>query len=261
MSEFSSKLELVLNDKTSGSNEIFHSIIALIKEQPDEFLNRKNYFLNQIQNNLSHFESIQFLCDKLNSVEGKKETIDLLNNLTKDNLSAINKIYSKLKPVLRDNSKIITISNSNTVYQIFKLILTDFVGIEILVCESRPKNEGIILAENLAKCGAKVKLITEAQIGSEIKSCDFAIVGADKILEDGSIINKTGSLTLAICAKNYNIPFYIVADRTKKSSNLTYSSPLSPMSEIYPGDPNLLYVTNYYFEKVDKTYITNLITD
>ncbi len=40
---------------------------------------------------------------------------------------------------------------------------------------------------------------------------DMVIVGADRITADGSVANKIGTLEKAICARYYNIPFYVAA--------------------------------------------------
>lgn len=40
---------------------------------------------------------------------------------------------------------------------------------------------------------------------------DKVIVGADRILRDGHVINKIGTLTISIVANRYSIPFYVAA--------------------------------------------------
>ena len=37
------------------------------------------------------------------------------------------------------------------------------------------------------------------------------IVGADRIAANGDVANKIGTLEKAICAKEFNVPFYVAA--------------------------------------------------
>lgn len=37
------------------------------------------------------------------------------------------------------------------------------------------------------------------------------IVGADRVFNDGHVINKIGTLTIAIVANRYSVPFYVAA--------------------------------------------------
>ena len=40
---------------------------------------------------------------------------------------------------------------------------------------------------------------------------DMVLVGAEGVVESGGVINKLGTLMLAVCAKNFNKPFYVAA--------------------------------------------------
>jgi translation initiation factor 2B subunit (eIF-2B alpha/beta/delta family) len=73
------------------------------------------------------------------------------------------------------------------------------------VAESRPKNEGRILAKRLIKKGIPVEYITDFSAATYIPRIDAAIIGADKILANGNIVNKMGSKTLAVLCRYYNI--------------------------------------------------------
>ena len=41
------------------------------------------------------------------------------------------------------------------------------------------------------------------------------VVGAEHIVESGGILNKIGTYNIALIAKNFNIPFYVVAESLK----------------------------------------------
>ena len=90
-------------------------------------------------------------------------------------------------------------------------------GKEILVyaCETRPKLQGARLTVwELMRDGIPVKLITDnmAAFLMQRGEVDKVIVGADRILaKTGHVINKIGTLSHAIAAKRYNIPFLVAA--------------------------------------------------
>lgn len=61
-----------------------------------------------------------------------------------------------------------------------------------IVCESRPLFEGVALAEAWAAAGVACTLITDAQAAVWCGEADAVLVGADAVLEDGSVVNKVG---------------------------------------------------------------------
>ena len=84
----------------------------------------------------------------------------------------------------------------------------------IYVDETRPRNQGAKLtAWELHNEGIPHKIIPDnagAYLMSQGK-IDLMIVGADRIAVNGDVANKIGTLEKAICAKEFNIPFYVAA--------------------------------------------------
>ncbi len=48
-----------------------------------------------------------------------------------------------------------------------------------------------------------------------MKDCNIVVLGADAVRKDGSIVNKVGSLAIALAAQRYNVPLMILAEKTK----------------------------------------------
>lgn len=65
----------------------------------------------------------------------------------------------------------------------------------VVVCESRPLNEGATLANTLADAGVDVTLITDAQAGMFVGRADIVLVGADSLTQD-AVVNKVRQHTL-----------------------------------------------------------------
>ncbi|MFH1877038.1 MAG: S-methyl-5-thioribose-1-phosphate isomerase [Candidatus Omnitrophota bacterium] len=93
--------------------------------------------------------------------------------------------------------------------------------------ETRPYLQGSRLtAWELKEAGFEVIVITDnmvAQVMHEGK-IDKVIVGADHLAVNGDVANKIGTYQIAIVARNFNIPFYVVcppASRAKSGKDIT----------------------------------------
>jgi methylthioribose-1-phosphate isomerase len=92
-------------------------------------------------------------------------------------------------------------------------------GKEIFVYadETRPRLQGARLtAWELVQEGIPAKLIADNVAATLIRDgkIDLILVGADRIATNGDTANKIGTFMLSVIAKNYNVPFYIVAPTT-----------------------------------------------
>jgi len=67
----------------------------------------------------------------------------------------------------------------------------------------------------LEKEGIESELIIDASIGIYIEEADMIMTGAEGVTESGGIINKVGTLPLAMLAKAYNKPYYVLAESYK----------------------------------------------
>jgi methylthioribose-1-phosphate isomerase len=88
--------------------------------------------------------------------------------------------------------------------------------ITVIATETRPKLQGARLTTyELSRDGIPVTLITDNMVGYFMhrKTINKVIVGADRIVQD-AVINKIGTYTLAVLAKEHSIPFYVAAPRS-----------------------------------------------
>jgi methylthioribose-1-phosphate isomerase len=85
--------------------------------------------------------------------------------------------------------------------------------IKVFADETRPLLQGARLtAYELKKEGIPVTLITDNMAGyvMRMKKVNKVIVGADRIVRD-AVINKIGTYTVAVLAKEHKLPFYVAA--------------------------------------------------
>ncbi len=86
--------------------------------------------------------------------------------------------------------------------------------IKVMATETRPYMQGARLTVwELTEEKIPVELVPENHAGilCANKTVDKVIVGADRIARNGDTANKIGTFMLALCAKEFKIPFYVAA--------------------------------------------------
>jgi len=86
--------------------------------------------------------------------------------------------------------------------------------VAVFADETRPFLQGARLtAWELVREGIHTTVITESMAGPLMRAgeIDLVVVGADRIAANGDTANKIGTYTVAVMAKEHNIPFYVAA--------------------------------------------------
>lgn len=115
----------------------------------------------------------------------------------------------------------------------------------------------------LEKSGIDCTLILDSAIGYVMENVDMVLTGAEGVVESGGIINRIGTLTMALCAKEMNKPFYVLAESFKFSRLYPLNQRDLPNEYKYPrkalgGD---LSKTHPQVDYTPPAYITLLFTD
>jgi len=90
-------------------------------------------------------------------------------------------------------------------------------NIRVYVDETRPYLQGARLtAFELNEAGINVTLICDNMAGVVLSKgkVNEIIVGADRIAANGDVANKIGTMSLAVLAKHFGVPFYVAAPST-----------------------------------------------
>ncbi|MEW6171043.1 MAG: S-methyl-5-thioribose-1-phosphate isomerase [Candidatus Omnitrophota bacterium] len=159
--------------------------------------------------------------------KAKEKNLDLYSFIKKNILGFLEntknialKRAQEVSQILQDNDTILTHCNiSGQLVMIAQIARTQGKKINFFVTETRPYFQGSRLtAWELKKAGFEVTLICDnmiAKVMSEGK-IDKVIVGSDHSAENGDIANKIGTYQLAVCAKEFNIPFYCLTQSLGK---------------------------------------------
>jgi len=146
-------------------------------------------------------------------------------------------------------------------------------NIRVLATETRPLLQGARLTMwELQKAGVPATLITDSAAGYFMKTgkVDCVITGADRIAANGDTANKIGTYTLAVLAKENNIPFYIAAPVSTIDISLNSGDQI-PIEERDPAEVTALQgistapegtaAANPAFDVTPHQYITAFVTD
>lgn len=87
------------------------------------------------------------------------------------------------------------------------------LDVEVFVSETRPRNQGLLTAWELAAAGVKHTLMADNAAGLLLMrgEADAVIVGADRIAANGDTANKVGTVLKALAARAAGVPFYVAA--------------------------------------------------
>lgn len=145
--------------------------------------------------------------------------------------------------------------------------------IRVFADETRPLLQGARLTTwELMQDGIPVTLITDSMAGYFISKGEIScvIVGADRVAANGDVANKIGTYTLAVLAKENNIPFYVAAP----TSSIDFSLPSGeqiPIEERSPQEvthiqgmpiaPEGVEVANPAFDVTPHCYVSAIITE
>jgi translation initiation factor 2B subunit (eIF-2B alpha/beta/delta family) len=172
-------------------------------------------------------------------------------------------ILSHARPLL--GQALYTHSRSGTVeYALIRLAEERGAsGLKVIVSQSHPGDEGTGLAATLARTGrAEVILVADSACGLFIGDAGAVVVGADSVRADGGVVNKVGTLPLALVAREAGVPVYVLCETLKIASPrsmLTFEEMDS--RELLPNPPPGVTVRNIYFDLTPHALIAKIITE
>jgi len=85
--------------------------------------------------------------------------------------------------------------------------------------------------------------------------CDYVIVGAETVVENGGIINRVGTYTLALCANALKKPLYTVAEHFKFYRSFPLRQKDLPDEATRVDKPNLHPVTGPNVYKIEGRHL------
>lgn len=146
-------------------------------------------------------------------------------------------------------------------------------NISVFADETRPLLQGARLTTwELMQENIPVTLITDSMAGYFMSKgkIDLVVVGADRIARNGDTANKIGTYSLAVLAKENNIPFFVAAPTSTIDVSILSGDEIAieernPDEIIFFGKrkiaPDGVKVSNPAFDVTPSKYITGIITE
>jgi methylthioribose-1-phosphate isomerase len=145
--------------------------------------------------------------------------------------------------------------------------------IHVFADETRPFLQGARLtAWELMKDGIPTTVIADNMAGAMMRQGKIkaVVVGADRIAANGDVANKIGTYTVAVLAREHNIPFYVAAPWSTVDMN-TLTGDQIPIEQRSPKEithhggkqmaPDGVLVENPAFDVTPAKYVTAIITE
>lgn len=142
------------------------------------------------------------------------------------------------------------------------------VPFKVYVGETRPLLQGARLtAWELSQAGIDVTLICDNMAASLMAAgqIDLVIVGTDRVTRNGDVVNKIGTLNLAVLCHHYDVPFYVACPASSYDPATPSGSEVAieerDSSEVLGDQAADVPVFNPAFDITPAELVSGIITD
>ncbi|XP_075147357.1 eukaryotic translation initiation factor 2B subunit alpha [Haematobia irritans] len=130
-------------------------------------------------------------------------------------LNSRNVIAQQAQKFITDGCRVLTHSRSRVVLKALLTAAKANKQFHVFVTHGGPDNSGEQMIADLERAGIDCTLILDSATGYVMESVDFVMVGAEAVVESGGIINRIGSFTMGLCAREMKKPYYVLAESFK----------------------------------------------
>ncbi|MBF0592018.1 MAG: S-methyl-5-thioribose-1-phosphate isomerase [Nitrospirae bacterium] len=185
-------------------------------------------------------------------------------------------------PFIRDGARVLTHCNAGslatggygTATAPIRVAIEQGKRVSVIADETRPVLQGARLTSwELLQDGIDVTLITDNMAGALMKrgEIDLCIVGTDRTVRNGDVANKIGTYSVAVLAREHNIPFYVAAPISSIDFTMSHGD-LIPIEERDGSEvtdvfgtckiaPEGVKVRNIAFDVTPARYVTLIFTE
>lgn len=134
--------------------------------------------------------------------------------------------------------------------------------------ETRPYLQGRLTTWEMSRDGFDITLIPDNRAVSVISSgqCTKIMTGSDRVARNGDVVNKTGTSQLALLAREFGVPFYVLVQEpgnTETGEDVPIEYRASEEVTVYKGKTIYPIGTEAFYPAFDVTahsYIDKLVT-
>ena len=118
---------------------------------------------------------------------------------------------------ITDGCTMLVHGNSRVVTALIHRAIKEKKQFNIIFTEGRPGTCGSEAAQEFHREGISTKLILDCAVGTYMDTVDLVLVGAEGVMENGGIVNRTGTYQIAMVARALNKPVYVAVESYKFS--------------------------------------------
>jgi methylthioribose-1-phosphate isomerase len=202
-------------------------------ESREDLLNELEKAVGKVRNTrptaVNLFWALDRILDKAKVFDGNAKRLAALivreaQKIADEDAAANHLIGKHGAELLCDGDTVLTHCNAGalatveygTALGVIRAALEQGKKIKVVATETRPLLQGARLtAYELVRDSIPVTLITDNMVGyvMHMGLVNKAVVGADRIVQD-AVINKIGTFSAAVLAKEHKIPFYVAAPKS-----------------------------------------------
>ncbi len=166
---------------------------------------------------------------------------------------------------ISDGMIVFTHCHSSTVEDIIRKAHDQGKKFSVYNTETRPRYQGRITAENIAKMGVPVTHFVDSAGRTYLKKADLFLFGCDAVTAEGKIFNKIGTEFLAEFASQQRIPTYSCTNSWKFDPETVHGfeeviEQRDP-NEVWENPPKGITIMNPAFEITAPDILTGIITE
>ena len=147
---------------------------------------------------------------KLVAIKAADDFLDL----TRTAVGRIGKIGANR---IRDGDILLTHCNSKAAISVMTTAWREGKKFQVYATETRPRFQGRLTAQALARVGIPVTLILDDSVRYFMQDVDTVLVGADAITANGALVNKVGTSMVALAAHEVHVKVFVAAESYKFS--------------------------------------------
>jgi len=166
------------------------------------------------------------------------------------------------------NAGALAVSELGTATAPMYLSHQDGVKFKVFADETRPLLQGARLtAWELDQAGIDVTLICDNAAASLMAQgeIDLVLVGTDRVTANGDVVNKIGTLNLAVLCHHYRIPFYVACPSSTFDPGTATGADVTieqrSANEVTDGRAADVLARNPAFDVTPAALVTGLVTD
>ena len=190
----------------------------------------------------------------------KEKDVESIDKLLRRLREASRRIAERGRNLIKNGDSIMVHCHSTEALGIIERAWRDKKKFKVYVTETEPRLQGIITAKELARRKIPVILIVDSAIEYFIKDVSMILVGTDAMRKEG-VVNKIGTYTMAIVAKEHKIPFYVAGNTLKLDKRKKFVIEERDPDEVYVEHMKTLEVRNPAFDITPWKYVKRVVTE